>query len=82
MVFWGNLLNWVIWVPIVAAFVLLLIPEQRTRFQGWAVLAVTLVEFFLSTALLRAFPRAGYAFTLDLSWIHLWGRDTGSGWTG
>ncbi len=69
LVFWGNLLNWVIWLPILAAFGLLLIPARRTQLLGLTVIGFTLVEFFLSTALLRAFPRAGFAYTLDLSWI-------------
>jgi NADH-quinone oxidoreductase subunit M len=66
-----NLLDAVLWVPLAGFFLILLIPREREETIRRAALAVSLVAFALSLALLAGFQRTtpDFQYVTDLAWI-------------
>ena len=69
------ILTLTIFVPLLGAFLLGLIPKERTETIRLAALAVTLVAFGLSLAVLFQFETgvAGFQLETSASWIPEWG---------
>ncbi|CAN5906809.1 NADH-quinone oxidoreductase subunit M [soil metagenome] len=69
------LLSILIWLPAIAAFVVTLIPGQRTELIRRVTLVATIVVFLISLALFPAFEvgEAGFQLTEKIPWIPAWG---------
>ena len=70
-----NLLDAVIFVPLVGAVLIALIPGRSTTLMRFAALVVTLVTFALSLRVLADFDAgiAGFQMKTTLQWIPEWG---------
>ncbi len=70
-----QVLDVTIFIPLVGALVLTLIPKGRDDAIRWAALGITLACFALSLVVLRDFDPAAPGFQLgsDLWWIEEWG---------
>ncbi len=70
---WPHLLNVVVFLPMVAAVVLLLLPRQSAGFLKAFTLGVLLVDFAVSLLLLRAPMDVGWHFQYIAPWLPRFG---------
>ena len=70
---WPHLLNVVVFLPLVAAVVLLLLPRQSAGFLKAFTLGVLLVDFAVSLLLLRAPMDVGWHFQYIAPWLPRFG---------
>ena len=69
----SNLLNWILWMPIIGAVVVLLIPKAKENMIRWWSLINTAISFALTLVLYSKFdasvPGMQEAFNVKVPWI-------------
>lgn len=69
----SNLLNWILWMPIIGAIVVLLIPKAKENAIRWWGLVNTAISFALTLVLYSKFdtavPGMQEAFNVSIPWI-------------
>jgi NADH-quinone oxidoreductase subunit M len=68
--FMGHLLSWILFIPTIAALILLLLPSGRLTLIRWYALLATLVPFVLTLVVWGSFQngQAGFQFEEQANW--------------
>ncbi len=75
MIFGENILSWLIFSPLILAFVLFCLPRGLDETARWLALAGSLLVFGISLAIFLEFDpsNGGYQFTVQKEWLPLIG---------
>ena len=68
--FMGHLLSWILFIPTIAALILLLLPSGRLTLIRWYALLATLIPFILTLVVWGSFQngQAGFQFEEQANW--------------